>query len=330
MKSQPTTSLLSDVPVEAPKVLLLATGGTIAGWSAPGQAQAYKAAQLGVDALVQAVPALRGLPLQCEQLAQVDSKDMGPAVWRALVRRVADALADPKVTAVVVTHGTDTLEETAYLLSRLLRADKPVVFTASMRPANAPDADGPRNLADAVAVARLPGARGVLAVLHGCVWAGAEVRKLHTQAIDAFGTADALPLAVSQVPEGGLSGHWVQQRAWPEPRDGWGWGLLPEGPWPRVEIVTSHAGADGRIVDLLVADGVQGLVLAGTGNGTLHQQLEAALHRAVRAGVAVRRASRVGQGAVTARAGETWRSAGVLSPAQARVALLLDLLQRAA
>lgn len=323
-----STAASSSTGSSAGVVLVLGTGGTIAGVASdPQRASSYDAAQLGVQQLVAAVPALADVPLRAEQVAQIDSKDMGPAIWWALAQRVSAALIDPAVRGVVITHGTDTLEETSYLLSRIFAADhKPVVLTAAMRPANAPDADGPQNLLDAVTLAGHAGASGVMVVMQGRVWAGAQVRKLHTQAIDAFGTASASPLG------------WVQrglvrmQAPWPALGGGQralGVSVLTAD-WPRVEVVVSHAGADGRVVDLLVADGVQGLVVAGTGNGSVHQALEAALRRAEAAGVRIQRASRVGQGAVTSRGPARWWPAGDLSPAQARVALMLALMAQAA
>lgn len=310
-------------------VLVLGTGGTIAGVAPdPQQAMTYDAAQLGVQQLLQplvrSVPALAGVRLRAEQVAQIDSKDMGPVVWQALVSHVAAAVADAGVKGVVITHGTDTLEETSYLLSRVLvGAHKPVVLTAAMLPANAPDADGPQNLLDAVTLANHSGATGVMVMMHGRIWRGAELRKLQTQSIDAFGSADAPPLGELK------QGEVVMRAAWPVSGPGWradAAAALPAAGWPRVEIVVSHAGADGRVVDLLVADGVQGVVVAGTGNGSVHQALEAALLRAQAAGVRIVRASRVGRGLVTGRGPDHWACAQALSPAQARVALMLELL----
>lgn len=323
-RMQSHAAFLSSEPPRQPAVLVLATGGTIAGLAAdPAQASRYDAAQLGVRQLIEAVPALGATPLQAEQVAQLDSKNMGTAVWAALTRRIETALRDETVGGIVVTHGTDTLEETARLLARLFdTAHKPVVMTAAMRPANAPDADGPQNLADAVTVAQ-SGVPGVSVVLQRQVWAAAQVRKLHTRAIDAFGSADALPWG-SLDEAGGL--RWATARpAPPAPATGLDPAHLPATGWPRVEIVTSHAEADGRVVMLLVDDGVEGLVVAGTGNGTVHAGLEAALHRAVAHGVRVVVGSRVGRGAVCSRG--PWPCSGELTPAQARVDLMLDLLQ---
>ncbi|MBX9833301.1 MAG: asparaginase, partial [Burkholderiaceae bacterium] len=148
----------------------MGTGGTIAGTSAQaGDNIGYTAAQVGVAQLLQAVPGLHAVAsaLHTEQVAQIDSKDMDGEVWRALALRSAHHLADPEVRGIVITHGTDTLEETAWFLHQVLDARKPVVLTCAMRPATALAPDGPQNLLDAVAVALTPGATGVLMVASG-------------------------------------------------------------------------------------------------------------------------------------------------------------------
>jgi L-asparaginase len=305
------------------KVVVLGTGGTIAGTAASAtDAVGYTAAQLGVAQLVAAVPALAGQDLEAEQVAQLDSKDMDFATWQRLAERCAFHLARDEVAGVVVTHGTDTLEETAYLLHRVLAPAKPLVLTAAMRPATSVQADGPQNLLDAVAVARDAGAQGVLAVLAGRVWAGAELRKVHTLRLDAFDAGDAGPLAA--VEEGRL-------RWWRAAPRGKALGLeriaRDAAQWPWVEVVFNHAGASGRVVDALVAERVAGIVAAGTGNGTLHRDLEAALLRAQAAGVRVLRTTRCAAGPVLGEA--ALPSAGTLSPWQARVELLLQLLGQA-
>ncbi|MGL6110903.1 MAG: asparaginase, partial [Rubrivivax sp.] len=143
-------------------VVVLGTGGTIAGTAANAADNVgYSAAQLGVQALLASVPALAGRPTECEQVAQVDSKDLSHALWLLLARRVAHHLQRPEVCGAVIAHGTDTLEETAFFLHAVLAPGKPVVLTAAMRPATSLLADGPQNLLDAVTVAREPGARGV-------------------------------------------------------------------------------------------------------------------------------------------------------------------------
>lgn len=306
--------------------VILGTGGTIAGRAqAPAEALHYAAAQIGIAELVQAIPALAGLPLQAEQVAQVDSKDMGPPVWSALAHAVERHLRRPEVGGLVITHGTDTLEETAFFLHRLLAPAKPVVLTAAMRPATSVQADGPANLCDALAVAHAPGACGVVVAVAGTVFHPEAVRKHHTWRLEAFAAGEDGPL-------GHVVGGQLQvRRAWPQaqPRAP-GTRLLPPAgtAWPRVEVVMSHAGADGRIVELLCADGVEGLVLAGTGNGTLSHALEQAARRAQAAGVEVWLASRCAAGGVVAGVPGDFQGVGALSPAQARVALTLALLER--
>ena len=315
----------------AKKIVVLGTGGTIAGTSdVVGASVGYTAAQLGVEQLLAAVSGLAraaGGALEAEQVAQVDSKDMDFAVWARLAACCAAHLADPRVGGIVVTHGTDTLEETAWLLHNLLPADKPVVLTCAMRPATALAPDGPQNLLDAVTLAAEPSARGVLVAAAGVVHGAREVNKVHPLRLDAFDSGDTGPLG--WVEAGRV--RWARGRG---PRaDVPLWGELLPGlaaaAWPRVEIVMSHAGADGALVDWLVQGGAQGIVVAATGNGTVHGALEAALSRAVAAGVRVRVASRCPQGRMLALHGMPWRDADGLSPVKARVSLLLELMSAA-
>ena len=307
----------------AQTVVILGTGGTIAG-TAKNAADnvGYVAAQIGVAQLLAAVPALAGEVLETEQLCQIDSKNMDFVVWRALALRVAHHLARPEVAGIVITHGTDTLEETAYFLQRLLAPAKPVVFTAAMRPATALLADGPQNLLDAVSVARLAGASGVVAVLAGEVHSALDVRKRHTYRLAAFGSGDAG--VVAQIEEARLRQH----RPWPASQ-ALGMGRLPAdaADWPWVEIVASHAGARPALVEALCRSGVRGIVAAGTGNGSLHHELEAALLAAQALGVRVLRSSRCLGGAVIETAGQLLPSAGALTPVQARVEMILGLLE---
>lgn len=312
-------------------VVVLGTGGTIAGVAAQaGDDLTYRSAELGVDTLVASVPELAELQLETEQVAQVDSKDMTHAIWQALAARVAFHLARDEVAGLVITHGTDTIEETAYLLHRLLAPAKPVVLTGAMRPASSRQADGPRNLADAVTLARDPasGAHGVLVVMGATVHGAADIRKTHANRIDAFGSGDVGPLARFE------QGRLHRLRAWPlgTPLGIETIGSDPDG-WPAVEIVTSHAGASGVLVDLLVRGGAAGIVVAATGNGGVHAQLERALQRAAAAGVLVLRATRCGDGAILEPGGPSdpaLPSAGALTPAKARVELLLQTLSRRA
>ncbi len=303
-------------------VVIIGTGGTIAGTAARADdLVGYKSGALAAQDLVGAVPALASQAIESETLARLDSSDMDHATWAALRERAARQLARPEVTAVVVTHGTDTLEETAWFLHRTLAAAKPLVLTAAMRPATALSADGPQNLLDAVTVARVAGARGVLAVLAGRVHAGMDLRKLHGWRVDAFGSGDAGTLGVVE------DGRVRLFRAWPETAlHAAAQDLGDPAEWPVVDIVTSHAGARARTLEALVAAGAQGIVVAGTGNGSVHAELTGAARRAMAAGVTVRRASRCLLGGVVGAPPDALPSAGALTPVQARIELMLDLL----
>lgn len=316
-------------------VVVLGTGGTIAGRAASAADNiGYKAGEVPVAELLGDVPVPAGVQVQAQQVAQIDSKDMGPAVWRPLLAEVHAALRNPAVCGVVVTHGTDTLEETAYLLQRVLNPSKPVVLVSAMRPATATLRDGPQNLQDGLQLAAMHGARGVLAVCMGQVHSGLDVRKVHNHNVVAFDSGDAG--CVGELREG----RWTQWRPWPQlPKADEGLldKLLSNTPWPRVEWVSSHGGQDGFVVRALLAASqtaaqqgegaaiLQGLVVAGTGNGTLHQDLEAALLEAQAMGVKVRRTTRVARGAVI-DAGNSLIEASALPPAKARLELMLDLL----
>lgn len=314
--------------------VILGTGGTIAGRaSRPGDNVGYVAGQVTVEDLIAAVPALYGMPLEVEQVAQIDSKDMGLAVWKRLAERVVRHLERPEVTGVVITHGTDTLEETAYFLQRVLQPSKPVVLTCAMRPATALVPDGPQNLLDAVTVAGDAQARGVLAVCAGHVHAAEYVAKVHTYRVDAFDSGDAGPLGCVEegqvlwfhgCPAGAVAVADSQRRLNT---------LMKASSLPRVAWVTSHADADGDQVRACLAYGVshpearlQGIVVAGTGNGTLHQALESALCDAQAQGVQIRRVSRCARGHVIPGGQQALPAAPALSPAKARLALALELL----
>jgi L-asparaginase len=262
-----------------------------------------------------------------EQVAQIDSKDMSFAIWAKLAARVSHFLAQPDVQGIVITHGTDTLEETAFFLQALLAPAKPVVLTCAMRPATALVPDGPQNLLDAVAVARHVGARGVVAVCAGVIHGAADVQKAHTYRLDPFSSGDAGP--IGYVEEGSVR----QLRNWPETHAEYEQAaikniasLAEPADVPRVEIIMNHAGAGGAIVQALQAQGVRGLVVAGTGNGSLHHELEDALNKAQAAGVTVIRASRCLDGRVLPTPADTIPGSEGLSPVKARISLILQLL----
>jgi len=312
------------------KIVILGTGGTIAGKAARASDNVgYTAAQVGIEQLVEALPALAEGPcdLLVEQVSQVDSKDMSFAVWAKLAARVAHFLASPDVQGIVITHGTDTVEETAWFLQALLNPAKPVVMTCAMRPATALAPDGPQNMLDAAVVAASPQARGVVLVCAGVIHGAMDVQKVHTYRLDAFSSGDAGPLGYVEEGRLRLTRNWFDAPAVAAPAAmkfivNSGANL----PWPRVEIVMNYAGASATTVEALVASGVQGLVAAGTGNGTLHHELEGALLKAQSAGVRVVRATRCLEGRVLPGASNAIPDSRGLSPVKARVNLLLQLM----
>lgn len=307
--------------IPADLIVILGTGGTIAGTAkTAADGVGYTAAQLSVEDLLAAVPALAGRRMEAHQVAQLDSKDMDFLTWQRLATAVQEQLARPEVGGIVITHGTDTLEETAYFLQRVLAPVKPVVLTAAMRPATALAPDGPQNLFDAVQVAGTPGAAGVVVALAGRVHDAVQVRKTHSYRVDAFESVDGA--LVARVEEGKvrLLGRWPAGEALGLERI-----AKPARDWPRVDIVLNHAGTDGRIVRALLASGADGLVAAGTGNGTLSALLEAALREAQLQGVRVVRSTRCDAGPVMDLPG-LLPGAAALSPVKARIEMILALL----
>jgi L-asparaginase len=294
------------------KIVVLATGGTIAGLAADAaKPQNYTSGQVGVADLLHGV-AHDGIQLLTEQVAQVDSKDMSFTVWQSLLARVVHWLDQDDVQGMIITHGTDTLEETAYFLQTVLQPTKPVAMTCAMLPANAPDSDGPGNLKDALAWVQQPTASGVSVVCASQVHEGQAVQKSHSHQRNPFTSQPSVTHPITlRVPS-------VAQ-------------VLACTHWPRVELVLNHAGADGRLVRALMAhDAPQGLVVAGTGNGTLHHDLEAALLDAQKQGAQVLRASRCAQGGVQSREADVLPHAGGLTAVQARVGLLMHFLAQQA
>lgn len=320
------------------KIVVLGTGGTIAGTASSASDNiGYTAAQVSVAELLAHVPGMAGVlagrTLVSEQVAQVDSKDMSFAVWHALAKRISHHLSAVDVQAVVVTHGTDTLEETAYFLHAVLPPElinaKPVVLTCAMRPASSLSPDGPQNLLDAMAVGLTPGAHGVVAVCAGSVHGALDVQKNHTYRTDAFTSGDSGPLGYVEEGQVRLLRNWpvaLVQQAQKAIEN-----IAPSTNWPRVDIVMSYAGSSGAVVDALQlplpgVEPLRGLVVAATGNGTLHHDLEVALRRATLAGISVVRATRCAHGRVLATSDSEFAHSKGLSPVKARVALMLELM----
>lgn len=309
------------------KIVILGTGGTIAGTSSDASSNIdYTAAQVGVSQLVGAIDSLSG-EVETEQVAQIDSKDMSFVVWTALANRIQHHLTQNDVRGVVVTHGTDTLEETAYFLQSVLNPVKPVVLTCAMRPASALAPDGPQNILDATVVARYTGAFGVVVVCSGAIHGALDVQKIHTYQLNAFGSGDAGVIGFVEESRLKLVRNWPKAQQVKRQKATENIAILNQAKaWPKVEIVMNYVGASGALVDALVAQGVQGLIVAGTGNGTVHESLQDSLLKAQAQGVHVIRSTRCTQGRVLARVDDSFPSSNGLSPVKARIDLMLRLM----
>ena len=312
-----------------PKICILTTGGTIAGKAARSDAlTGYRAGALGAGELLAAVPEIADIcAVESEEVAAIDSKDMTEAVWLRLAARIEAALA-AGAAGVVVTHGTDTLEETAYFLHLVVKSEKPVVLTGAMRPATALSADGPLNLLDAVRLAASPEAhgQGALVVLNGEIHSARDVQKVHTIAVQAFASPDVG--ALGRMEEG--SPHFRRRVLTRHTRES-EFDLASVTALPYVPILYGHAGTDARLARAAIESGAAGVVHAGTGNGSIHEALLATLAAAAEKGIGVVRASRTGAGAVlfaeSAYADAGFIDADTLPPAKARILLALALLK---
>ncbi len=312
---------------ELPKVVILATGGTIAGeQKKPGEA-GYVAGQLAVDVLIDAVPELREIAqVKGEQIASIGSQDMNDQVWLKLLRRIDELVKDQAVDGIVVTHGTDTIEETAFFLDLTVATDKPVALVGAMRPATAKGADGPLNLLNAVKIAAAPESRGrgVLVTLNEEIHSAREVTKTNTTEVESFESPNAGPVGLFTADHlhyyhapGGERLHFE---------------LGDRADLPRVEIVYAHANMDAGLANASAQLGAKGVVLAGVGNGNMSQSAMDAFAALAKQGTVVVRSSRVGSGWVSRNVEVDDDSLGFaasqdLNPQKARILLQLALTQ---
>ena len=309
------------------KIRIVAMGGTIAGAAADSAATTgYQAGAVGVAELLTAVPEINEVAeVSCEQLAAIDSKDITAAQQLKLVQRVRELLLSAEVEGLVITHGTDTLEETAYLLDLVHFADKPVVITGAMRPATALSADGPLNLLDAVRVAASESARdrGVLVVLNNEIHSAGLVTKLSTTAVDTFTSPNGG--ALGTVNDGEVVFYHSPQLAHLPRALSVSEKLTSRSELPYVPILYGHSDDDGRLVKMVTAQGAKGIVYAGMGNGSVPERAERELAAAAGQGIPVIRASTCAAGMVTHAEASYEQSgfiaSGVLNPKKARLLL---------
>src|SRR5215813_15513155 len=250
-----------------PKVVIVATGGTIAGSASSSTSAGYQSGAVGVDILIQAVPQMKDLAdVTGEQIASIGSQDMNDEVWLKLGKRVNEILAQPDVNGVAITHGTDTMEETSYFLNLVVHSDKPVVMTGSMRPSTAMSADGPLNIYNAVAIAADPNAkgRGVLVTLDDDIHSGHDIVKTHTTDVGTMASGEAGLIGAT------LFGKQTWYRS-PTSVNTSKSEFRIEGvnTLPRVDIIYAHANMSPDMISSAVEHGAKGIVMAGVGDGNM-------------------------------------------------------------
>jgi L-asparaginase len=315
---------------DKPKVVILATGGTIAGAAASNTDAGYKSGAVGVDLLIEAVPTMKEFAdVTGEQIASIGSQDMNDEVWLKLAKRVNEILAKSDVAGVAITHGTDTMEETSYFLDLVVHSDKPVVLTGSMRPSTAMSADGPLNIYNAVAIAADPAARGrgVLVAQDDDIHSAHDIVKTHSTDIATMNSGEMGLVGAS------LFGKntWFRR---PENINTSKSEFSIDGvtKLPRVDIIYAHANMSPDIITSAVANGAKGLVIAGVGDGNMTAPALQAAKAAAAKGVVVVRASRTNGGIIRRNIEVSDDDLGTvtsmeLNPTKARVLLQLALLK---
>jgi L-asparaginase len=314
-----------------PRIAILATGGTIAGEQPDASQPGYKAGSLSIDAILQAVPGLGQIAdFQGEQVANIGSQDMNDAVWLKLARSANKTLASDDVDGVVVTHGTDTLEETAYFLSLTVKSDKPVVLVGSMRPATAISADGPMNIYNSVAVASMPEARGrgVMALMNDDLHYAAEITKTDTTHLNSMESPNRGRAGTCDTGKCTLFSPTVKRHTTNSEFE------LPADleALPNVAIIYAHANLDDTLIKAAAKAGAKGIVVAGVGDGNMTAPALDALAALAKKGMVVVRSSRVGKGIVKRNVEVDDDTLGFvaardLNPQKARILLQLALLK---
>ncbi|WP_392430616.1 L-asparaginase 2 [Edwardsiella piscicida] len=316
----------SGAALALPSITVLATGGTIAGGGDSATKSNYTAGKVGVEALVDAVPQLKNIAnIKGEQLVNIGSQDMNDQVWLKLAKKINAECS--KTDGFVITHGTDTMEETAYFLDLTVKCDKPVVLVGAMRPSTAMSADGPFNLYNAVVTAADPASanRGVLVAMNDTVLDGRDVTKTNTTGVETFKSVNYGPLGYIHNGKIDYQRTPARKHTTQTPFD-----VSKLTSLPKVGIVYNYANASVLPVEALVKDGYQGIVSAGVGNGNIYKTVFDALANAAHDGVAVVRSSRVPTGSTTQDAEVDdakygFIASGTLNPQKARILLQLAL-----
>ena len=313
-----------------PNVVILATGGTIAGAAGTGVQSGYTSGQVTIDAMVNAVPDVMKLAnIKGEQISNVGSQDMSFEIMLKLAKRIGELAAKNDVDGIVITHGTDTMEETAYFLNLTTHTDKPVVLVGSMRPSTAVSADGPLNLYNGIAVAADPNAkgRGVLLVMNDWIHSAQTLTKVSTTSVQTF-----------MSPIRGLIGTtaYGKNEYYRYPHSKFGanseFNVDAVTKLPRVDIIYGDADMSADLIDASVKLGAKGIVIAGVGNGNMNKSSLDACAKAAKAGVIVVRSTRVATGNVDRNVEVNDDQLGLvassdLNPQKSRILLSIALLK---
>ena len=312
-----------------PTVAILATGGTIAGVGDSDTGSAYKSGAVTVDKLLVAVPQIKDIAnVKGEQIASIGSQDMNNEVWLSIAKRINLLAKDPSIDGFVITHGTDTMEETAFFLNLIAKTSKPIVITGAMRPSTALGADGPRNLYDAVLVAISPKSKGqgVMIVMDEKIYSADDAIKSMTTAVETFQSPNFGALGYVLGGEPWFTRHTlVKNTSSSEFAIESGTTSLPD-----VVIIYGYANETPMFVEAAVKAGVKGIVYAGMGDGNPSKNVEKALATAVKQGVSVVRSSRVYSGP-TIQFGEVddvadgFAASWFRTPEKSRVLLMMAL-----
>jgi L-asparaginase len=310
--------------------VILATGGTIAGAAATGTQAAYTSGAVTIDAMLAAVPGIKELAnIKGEQISNVGSQDMTIEIMLTLAKRINTLLGQNEVDGVVVTHGTDTMEETAYFLNLVVKSRKPVVLVGSMRPSTAVSADGPLNLFNAAGVAVDPNSagRGVLVVMNDWIHGAHSVTKTSTTAVQTFMSPLRGLVGVASYGKN----DYYSSPAWKHTSES-EFDVANVSHLPRVDILYAYADMSGDLIDASVSNGAKGIVIAGVGNGNINKAALEAAARAARKGVVVVRSSRVVTGTVGRNVEVNddemnFVASDELNPQKARILLMLALLK---
>lgn len=312
------------MPALRKKIVIIGTGGTIAGKGSSGtDLTGYTSGVVALTDLLSEIPALAEEgPLESIQFSNIESSDITTAQWIALANLVEREVAKEDVEGVVITHGTDSMEETAYFLNLTVHTKKPVILTGAMRPSGAISADGPLNVLTAIQVGRDSASynRGVLVVMNGRIFAARDVTKMMTANVDTFGSPTYGQLGTIQ--DGATYFFRHTDRCHTAASI---FNVSSVESLPRVALLYAYAGIEAAILEGVLNTKPEGIVVAGLGHGTIPKQLRAVLASCK---IPIIRASRTGNGLVTSVPGDEvlhLLPAGDLLPAKARILLMLAL-----